>query len=156
MFGKLFRWFLFSITFFISRHVSAVHGSTSSCVMNFPSLPSREQVRAAGGVKLLMLEARLHCRSPQLDAAPATWLSSPRMTYELWPYGPPGSGGQQLTPQLWRQEDVSSVCLCQAGLRLVQAWFLEDNEGAWRNIWRNYGLQLQSNLFLESHSMGGD
>lgn len=52
--------------------------------LNVPSLPSREQERAAGGVKLLTLGASLHCRAPQLDDGPATWLSWPRMTYELW------------------------------------------------------------------------
>lgn len=46
-----------------------------SCVVNVPSLPSREQERAAEGVMLLMLGSRVHCRAPQPDDAPATWLS---------------------------------------------------------------------------------
>lgn len=45
------------------------------CEMNVPSLPSREQERAAAGVRLLILGSRLQCRVPQLDDAPATWLS---------------------------------------------------------------------------------
>lgn len=44
-------------------------------VMNIPSLPSREQERAAAGVRLLMLETRVHCRVHQLDDVPATWPS---------------------------------------------------------------------------------
>lgn len=46
-----------------------------TCVMNVPCLPSREQERAAAGVRLLILEARLQCPVPQVDDALATWLS---------------------------------------------------------------------------------
>lgn len=42
--------------------------------MDVPSLPSREQERAAEGVRLSM-GARVHCVVPLLDVAPATWLN---------------------------------------------------------------------------------
>lgn len=46
-----------------------------SFVLNVPSLPSREQERAAAGASLLMLGTRPRCRVPQLDDVLATWPS---------------------------------------------------------------------------------
>lgn len=53
------------------------------CVMNVPSIPSREQERAAEGVRPLMVAASLRFRAPQLDGAPAFWHSWLRTTFEL-------------------------------------------------------------------------
>lgn len=74
--------------------------------------PSREQEKSPGGVKLLTLEARPRRRAPQQDAAPATWLSWLRMTYEPWQHGPPGS---------WRRA-AHTAAVATARLCLLPGW----------------------------------